>query len=95
MRIRSMNGFERLRGQIKRRTRAIGASPTAPAPPLITAVALQVTSIWRDRISLDTFLLTRHHATAACTTRNPRRRRTDGSGSRTTHGQIAYRLERP
>jgi hypothetical protein len=32
---------------------------------LITAVALQVTSIWSDRIYLDMSLLTDHHAAAA------------------------------
>jgi putative transposase len=66
MRIRSTNGFERLHGEIKRRTRAIGAFPDrASALRLITAVALQVTSIWRDRIYLDMSLLTHHHAAAA------------------------------
>lgn len=54
IRIRSTNGLERLHGEIKRRTRAIGAFPDrASALRLITAVALQVTSIWRDRIYLD------------------------------------------
>lgn len=66
MRIRSTNGLERLHGEIKRRTRAIGAFPDrASALRLITAVALQVTSIWRDRIYLDMSLLTDHHAAAA------------------------------
>jgi len=47
MRLRSTNGLERLHGEIKRRTRAIGAFPDrASALRLITAVALQVTSIW-------------------------------------------------
>lgn len=57
-RIRSTNGFERLHGEIKRRTRAIGAFPDrASALRLITAVALQVTSIWADRRYLDMSLL--------------------------------------
>lgn len=65
-RIRSTNGLERLHGEIKRRTRAIGAFPDrASALRLITAVALQVTSIWSDRIYLDMSLLTDHHAAAA------------------------------
>jgi transposase-like protein len=52
--------------EIKRRTRAIGAFPDrASALRLITAVALQVTSIWSDRLYLDMSLLTNHHATAA------------------------------
>jgi putative transposase len=66
MRIRSSNGLERLHGEIKRRTRAIGAFPDrASALRLITAVALQVTSIWRDRIYLDMSLLDDHSAAAA------------------------------
>lgn len=66
MRIRSTNGLERLHGEIKRRTRAIGAFPDrASALRLITAVALQVTSIWRDRIYLDMSLLDDHYAAAA------------------------------
>ena len=66
VRLRSTNGLERLHGEIKRRTRAVGAFPDrASALRLITAVALQVTSIWSDRIYLDMSLLTRHHAAAA------------------------------
>jgi len=66
MRIRSTNGLERLHGEVKRRTRAIGAFPDrASALRLITAVALQVTSIWRDRIYLDMSLLDDHYAAAA------------------------------
>src|SRR5690606_27712110 len=66
MRIRSTNGLERLHGEIKRRTRAIGAFPDrASALRLITAVALHVTSIWSDRVYLDMSLLTDHHAAAA------------------------------
>ena len=58
MRIRSTNGLECLHGEIKHRTRAIGAFPDrASALRLITAVALQATSIWRDRIYLDMSLL--------------------------------------
>jgi len=63
MRIRSNNGLERLHGEIKRRTRAVGAFPDrASALRLITAVALQAVSVWRDRIYLDMTLL---DATAA------------------------------
>ncbi len=66
MRIRTTNGLERLHGELKRRTRAIGAFPDrASALRLITAVALQVTSIWSDRLYLDMSLLTNHHAAAA------------------------------
>lgn len=66
VRIRTTNGLERLHGEIKRRTRAIGAFPDrASALRLITAVALQVTSIWSDRVYLDMSLLTDHHAAAA------------------------------
>jgi putative transposase len=65
MRIRSTNGLERLHGEIKRRTRAIGAFPDrASALRLITAVALQTTSIWRDRIYLDMSVLDQHDAAA-------------------------------
>jgi transposase-like protein len=54
IRIRSTNGLERLHGEIKRRTRAIGAFPDrASALRLITAVATQVTAIWSDRRYLD------------------------------------------
>ncbi len=57
-RIRSTNGLERLHGEIKRRTRAVGAFPDrASALRLITAVALQVTAIWSDRRYLDMSLL--------------------------------------
>jgi len=57
-RIRSTNGLERLHGEIKRRTRAVGAFPDrASALRLITAVALQVTAIWTDRRYLDMALL--------------------------------------
>ena len=57
-RIRSTNGLERLHGEIKRRTRAVGAFPDrASALRLIIAVALQVTAIWTDRRYLDMSLL--------------------------------------
>jgi transposase-like protein len=66
LRIRSTNGLERLHGEIKRRTRAVGAFPDrASALRLITAVALQVTSIWRDRVYLDMSLLDTNYAAAA------------------------------
>jgi transposase-like protein len=51
--------------EIKRRTRAVGAFPDrASALRLITAVAMQATSIWRDRMHLDMTLLD-HYTTAA------------------------------
>ena len=57
-RIRSTNGLERLHGEIKRRTKAVGAFPDrASALRLVTAVALQVTAIWDDRRYLDMSLL--------------------------------------
>ncbi len=57
-RIRSTNGLERLHGEVKRRTKAIGAFPDrASALRLVTAVALQVTAIWADRRYLDMSLL--------------------------------------
>ena len=57
-RIRSTNGLERLHGEIKRRTRAVGAFPDrASALRLVTAVALNVTAIWTDRRYLDMSLL--------------------------------------
>lgn len=53
-RIRSTNGLERLHGEIKRRTRVVGAFPDrASALRLITAVALHTTTIWSDRKYLD------------------------------------------
>ena len=58
LRIRSNNGLERLHGEIKRRTRAVGAFPDrASALRLITAVARQAVSIWSDRVYLDMTLL--------------------------------------
>ncbi len=66
LRLRSTNGLERLHGEIKRRTRAIGAFPDrASALRLITAVALQVTSIWNDRLYFNMTLLANHQAAAA------------------------------
>jgi transposase-like protein len=45
-------------GEIKRRTRAVGAFPDrASALQLVTAVAFQVTAIWTDRHSMDMSLL--------------------------------------
>jgi putative transposase len=65
-RIRSTNGLERLHGEIKRRTRAVGAFPDrASALRLITAVALQVTAIWSDRRYLDISLLRSKEAVVA------------------------------
>ena len=57
-RIRSTNGLERLHGEIKRRTNAVGAFPDrASALRLVTAVALQATAIWTDRRYLDMSLM--------------------------------------
>ena len=57
-RIRTTNGIERLHGEIKRRTKAVGAFPDrASALRLITAVALQVTTKWSDRRYVDVSLL--------------------------------------
>lgn len=57
-RIRSTNGVERLHGEIKRRTRAVGAFPDRQsALRLITAVALEATAVWSDRRYLDMVLL--------------------------------------
>ena len=65
-RIRSNNGLGRLHGEVKRRTRAIGAFPDRDsALRLITAVALQSVSIWRDRIYLDMTLLADDFSAAA------------------------------
>jgi transposase-like protein len=66
VRIRTNNGLERLHGEIKRRTRAVGAFPDrASALRLITAVALAATNIWRDRQYLDMNLLADYAAAAA------------------------------
>ena len=59
--IRTTNGLERLHGEIKRRTKAVGAFPDrASALRLITAVALKVTVKWSDRRYVDVALLERH-----------------------------------
>ena len=56
--IRTTNGLERLHGEIKRRTKAIGAFPDrASALRLITAVALKVATIWGERRYVDVSLL--------------------------------------
>ena len=56
--IRTTNGLERLHGEIKRRIRSVGAFPDrASALRLITAVALKVAGIWRDRRYVDVSLL--------------------------------------
>ena len=56
--IRTTNGLERLHGEIKRRTKAVGAFPDrASALRLITAVALKVTTKWSDRRYVDVSLL--------------------------------------
>jgi transposase-like protein len=56
--IRTTNGIERLHGEIKRRTKAVGAFPDrASALRLITAVALKVTMKWSDRRYVDVSLL--------------------------------------
>lgn len=53
-RIKTTNGLERLNGEIKRRTRAVGAFPDrSSALRLITAVAIAVTAIWNQRQYLD------------------------------------------
>jgi transposase-like protein len=58
--IRTTNGLERLHGEIKRRTKAVGAFPDrASALRLITAVALKVTVKWSDRRYVDVALLER------------------------------------
>ncbi len=57
-RLRSTNGLERLHGEIKRRTNAVGAFPDrGSALRLVTGVALNVTAIWTDRRYLDMSLL--------------------------------------
>jgi transposase-like protein len=58
IRIRSTNGLERLHGEIKRRTRSVGAFPDRhSALRLVTAVALDATQLWGDRRYLDMSLL--------------------------------------
>ncbi len=57
-RIRSTNGLERLHGEVKRRTNAVGAFPDRQsALRLITAVALNTTALWASRRYLDMSLL--------------------------------------
>ena len=59
-RIRSNNGIERLHVEIKRRTKAVGAFPDrASALRLVTAVAIESTSIWSVRKYLDMSLLSK------------------------------------
>jgi transposase-like protein len=58
MRIRSTNGLERLHGEIKRRTRSIGAFPDRnSALRLVTAVALETAQVWAARRYLDMSLI--------------------------------------
>ncbi len=65
-RLRSTNGLERLNGEIKRRIDSISAFPDrASALRLITAVALEVTTLWGDRRYLDMSLLNSPEAKAA------------------------------
>ncbi len=65
-RIRSTNGLERLHGEIKRRTNAVGAFPDRDsALRLVTAVALNVTAIWTDRRYLDMSLLSSKESASA------------------------------
>jgi putative transposase len=57
-RIRSTNGLERLHGEVKRRTRSIGAFPDRDsALRLVTAVAIETAHVWADRRYLDMSLL--------------------------------------
>jgi putative transposase len=57
-RIRSTNGLERLHGEVKRRTRSIGAFPDRDsALRLVTAVAIETAHVWGDRRYLDMSLL--------------------------------------
>ena len=64
-RLRSTNGLERLNGEIKRRIDSISAFPDrASALRLITAVALEVTTLWADRRYLDMSLLNSPEANA-------------------------------
>jgi transposase-like protein len=57
-RIKTTNGLERLHGEVKRRIRSVGAFPDrASALRLITAVALETTASWGQRVYLDMKLL--------------------------------------
>jgi putative transposase len=54
VRIRSTNGLERLHGELKRRTRSVGAFPDRDsALRLVTAVAIETAHVWADRRYLD------------------------------------------
>ena len=54
IRISSTNGLERLHGEVKRRTRSIGAFPDRDsALRLVTAAALETAHVWADRRYLD------------------------------------------
>jgi transposase-like protein len=65
-RIRSTNGVERLNGEIKWRTRAVGAFPDREsALRLITAVAIEATEVWSDRRYLDMSLFDSQERAAA------------------------------
>lgn len=65
-RLRTTNGLERLHGEIKRRTKAVGAFPDrASALRLVTAVALKATAIWGARRYLDVSPLERQEVEQA------------------------------
>jgi len=65
-RLRSTNGLERLHGEVKRRIRSVGAFPDrASALRLITAVALETSSVWDHRRYLDMSLPSQPEAKAA------------------------------
>ncbi len=54
--IRSTNGLERFHGEIKRRTRSVGAFPDrASAMRLIVAVAIRATRTWKTRRYIGAF----------------------------------------
>ena len=54
--IRSTNGLERFHGEIKRRTRSVGAFPDrASALRLIVAVAIRATTTWKTRRYIGAF----------------------------------------
>jgi hypothetical protein len=58
VRTRTANGLERLRGEIKRRIRAVGVFPDRDsALHLVTALALHAAATWDDRRYSDTSLL--------------------------------------
>ena len=65
-RIKTTNSLERLHGEIKRRTRAVGAFPDREsAMRLITSVALKTCARWGDRRYLEMDLLQEVKKTAA------------------------------